>query len=69
VDNVVATVGTLLGFLVYVTTTMRTGNEFTNVVVDQFGLGAGRPALVIRIVEPVILRSDHNQHLLNSISH
>jgi hypothetical protein len=62
VHNIIATVGTLRGFLVYFQTTMRTGNKFSNLIIREADLGVVPPGLFVPVVMPTILGDNHNKH-------
>ena len=62
VSNIISTVGTLLGFLVYFKTTMRTGNNFSSLIIRKVKLGVVPPGLLVLTVVPIILGDNHNNH-------
>jgi hypothetical protein len=62
VHNIIATVGTLRGFLVYFQTTMRTGNKFFNLIIREADLSVVPPGLFVPAVVPTILGDNHNKH-------
>jgi hypothetical protein len=65
-NHVVATMGTLLGILENINTTMGTRNNLSNLIIRIGGLGVLGvlpPGLLIRIVMPAILGQNHNNSL------